>query len=115
MTSLSCGGAVIRRDEISCRPAAAVAASAAGKGKISIAWDHNEPDKLAGFRVFYGPASKDYRECVEIGRSAEFSSIIMKHTLVGLAAGERYYIAVRAYDKNNNKSDFSNEVSAVAQ
>ena len=115
MTSISCGGAVIRKDEISCRPASAVSASATGKGKITIAWDLNEADKPAGFRVFYGLAPRKYKECVDIGKPPESSPGVMKHTLIGLDSGKKYYIAVIAYDKNNNESDFSSEVSGVAE
>jgi hypothetical protein len=115
MTSISCGGAVIRRDEISCRPASAVSASSIGKGKITIAWDLNEADKPAGFRVFYGFEPRKYKECVDVGKPPESSPGVMKHTLIGLETGKKYYIAVIAYDKNNNESDFSGEVGAVAE
>jgi hypothetical protein len=115
MTSISCGGAVIRKDEISCRPASAVSASATGKGKITIAWDLNEADKPAGFRIFYGFAPRKYKECVDVGKPSESSPGVMKHTLIGLETGEKYYIAVIAYDKNNSESDFSSEVSTVAE
>ncbi len=115
VTSLSCGGAAIRREEITCKPAATVATSAAGKGKISLAWDLNEKDKPAGFRVFYGLAPGKYKECVDIGKPAESSPGAVKHTLLGLEPGKKYYIAVIAYDKNNNESDFSSEVSATAE
>ena len=115
MTSLSCGGAVIRRNEIVCRPASEIAATAPAKGKIAIAWDLNKEDKSAGFRVFYGLAPRKYKECVDIGKPSESSPGAMKHTLIGLEHGKKYYIAVIAYDKNNNESDFSSEVSAVAE
>ena len=115
MTSLSCGGAVIRRDEISCKPAAEISAAAAAKGKVTIAWDLNKEDKSTGFRVFYGLAPRKYKECVDIGKPSESSPGVIKHTLIGLDPGKKYYIAVIAYDKNNHESGFSSEVSAVAE
>jgi len=112
---ISCQSAGIRRDEIICRPASEIAATAAAKGKITIAWDLNKEDKSAGFRVFYGLAPRKYKGCADIGKPAESSPGVMKHTLIGLDPGKKYYIAVIAYDKNNNESDFSSEVSAVAE
>jgi hypothetical protein len=115
VTSISCQSAGIRRDEIICRPASEIAANAAAKGKIIIAWDLNKEDKPTGFRVFYGLAPRKYKECVDIGKPSESSPGVMKHTLIGLDPGKKYYIAVIAYDKNNNESDFSSEVSAMAE
>jgi hypothetical protein len=37
------------------------------------------------------------------------------HTLRDLSRGQTYYIAVTAYDRYRNESDFSNEVSGVAR
>jgi hypothetical protein len=115
MASISCQSAPIRRDEIACRPASAIATTTAAKGKITIAWDLNEADKSVGFRVFYGLSPRKYKQCVDIGRPSESSPGVMKHTLIGLDPGKIYYIAVIAYAKNNNESDFSSEVSAVAE
>jgi len=115
MTSISCRGAVVRRDEISCRPASEPSTAAAGQGKITIAWDLNEADKPAGFRVFYGLGPRKYKECVDIRMPSESSPGVMKYTLTNLYRGKRYYIAVIAYDKNNSESGFSGEVNAVAE
>ena len=70
---------------------------------------------MAGFRVFYGLAPRKYKECVDIGKPPESSPGVMKHTLIGLDSGKKYYIAVIAYDKKNNESDFSGEVSGTAE
>jgi hypothetical protein len=115
LSVIGCRGAEIRRDEISCRPVSAISASATVNGRITIAWDYNAADKLAGFRVFYGLSSKKYKNCVDIGSLTESSPGVMKYTLIDLDIGKKYYIAVIAYDKNNNESVFSNEVSAVAE
>jgi hypothetical protein len=114
-TAISCQSTPIRRDQIVCRPASAIATTAAAKGKITIAWDLNAADKPEGFRVFYGFAPRKYKECVDIGKPSESSPGVMKHTLIGLESGKKYYIAVIAYDKNNNESDFSSEVSAMVE
>jgi len=98
-----------------CRPSSEIPAGAAAKGKITIAWDLNEKEKTAGFRVFYGPGPRKYKECIDIGKPPESSPGVVKHTLTGLEPGKKYYIAVIAYDKNNQESDFSGEVSAAAE
>ena len=103
------------RDEISCKPASAVSVSATMNGSIKIAWDINTDEKLAGYKVYYGISSKKYENCVDIGSPTESSPGVIKYTLIDLEREKRYYIAIIAYDKNNNKSVFSSEVSAVAE
>jgi hypothetical protein len=115
LTLISCGGGVIRREEISCRPVSAISASATASGRITIAWDFSTDDKIAGYRVFYELSSKKYKNCVDIGPPIESSPGVMKYTLIDLDKGKRYYIAVIAYDKNNYESDLSSEISAVAK
>lgn len=115
LSLIGCRGAEIRRDEISCRPVSAISASATVNGRITIAWDFNPVDKIAGYRVFYGLSSKKYKNCVDIGTPTESSPGVMKYTLIDLDRGKKYYIAVIAYDKNNTESAFSSEVSAVAE
>ena len=112
---IGCQGAEIRKDEISCKAASVISASATLKGKITVAWDMNKDEKLAGYKVYYGLSSKKYKNCVDIGIPTESSPGVMKYTLIDLDRGKKYYIAVIAYDKNNNKSVFSSEVSAVAE
>jgi len=115
LSLIGCQGAEIRRDEISCRPVSVSSASATLNGRITIAWDFKTGDKISGYRVFYGLSSKKYKNCVDIGAPTESSPGVMKYTLIGLDRGKRYYIAVIAYDKNNNESSLSSEVSAVAE
>jgi hypothetical protein len=115
LSLIGCRGAEIRRDEISCRPASAISASAIVNGRITIAWDFNTGDKIAGYRVVYGLSSRKYKNCVDIGSPTESSPGVMKYTLIDLDRGKKYYIAVIAYDKNNYERSFSNEVRAVAE
>ena len=112
---IGCRGAEIRRDEIPCKAASAISASATVSGKITIAWDLNTDDKTVRYRIYYGLSSQKYMECVDIGSPVESSPGTVKYTLIDLEKGKRYYIAVIAYDRNNNKSVFSREVSAVAE
>ena len=113
MSWISCQRAEIRRNDISCKPPSEISAGATGK--ITIAWDLNEKEQAAGFRIFYGLASRKYQQCIDIGRPPESSPGVVKYTLTGLDPGKKYYIALIAYDKNKNESDFSGEVSGTAE
>jgi hypothetical protein len=115
ITLIGCRGAEIRKDEIFCKAASIISASATLKGKITVAWDMNKDEKLAGYKVYYGLSSKKYKNCVDIGSIAESSPGVIKYTLIDLERGKRYYIAIIAYDKNNNRSAFSSEINAVAE
>jgi hypothetical protein len=102
-------------DEISCKAASAISVSSPVNGRITIAWDINTDDKLAGYRLYYGLSSKKYMNCIDIGRPTESSPGVVKYTLTDLERGKKYYIAVVAYDTNNNRSDFSSEISGLAE
>lgn len=114
LSLIACQGAVIRSAEIICRPSSEFTISVDKSGMVTIAWDSNKEPSLAGYRIFYGAASGRYKNCVDVGKPSESSPGITGYTLTGLIKGERYFIAVIAYDKNNKKSGFSSEVSAVA-
>jgi hypothetical protein len=63
---------------------------------------------LAGYRIYWGTASRDYTDSVEINDPATLS-----HTLV-LESGD-YYVAMTAFDAQGNESAFSNEVLKTSQ
>ncbi len=104
-----------RREEISCKAASAISAAAKAKGKITVAWDINKDEKVAGYKVYYGLFSRGYKDCVDIGNPADASPGVIKYTLIDLEEGRKYYIAIVAYDKNNNKSAFSSEITGIAE
>jgi hypothetical protein len=58
---------------------------------------------LAGYHVYYGTASKLYREMVDVGNAETY-------TISNLVPGT-YYFAVTAYDTAGNETDFSEEVT----
>ena len=75
-------------------------------GQVRLAWDaNNEPD-LAGYKLYYGQASRDYQFNVDVGNQTSY-------TLRGLAEGRTYYIAIRSYDASGKESNFSKEVSVT--
>jgi PKD repeat protein len=62
---------------------------------------------LAGYRLHYGLSSRNYTSSVNVGNTTSY-------TLSGLTSGQRYYVAVTAYDTSGNQSSYSNEVNFVA-
>ena len=84
-----------------------VFSSVASGAEIRIAWDPNTEPDLAGYKVYWGKTSRTYEESIDVGN-------VTTYVLPGLTKGETYFIAVTAYDTENNESDFSNEVSGAA-
>jgi len=73
-------------------------------GEVRLEWNKNTESDLAGYRIYYGPASGSYEFSVDVGNSA--SSIISE-----LETGTTYYFAITAYDTNGNESEYSAEIS----
>jgi hypothetical protein len=74
--------------------------------QVTVAWDANTEPDLKGYRVYYGTASRVYGAPFDVGKATSY-------TLVNLAPGQKYFIAVTAYNTANKESAFSNEVSAT--
>jgi hypothetical protein len=66
--------------------------------------DGSQLTDLSGFLVYYGTASRNYMNSVDVGTSTSYSINLN-------APGATYYFAVKAYDAYGNLSDFSNEIS----
>jgi hypothetical protein len=82
--------------------------SIAFAAQVRLAWDSNSETDLAGYKIYYGTASGSYGTSVNIGR-------VTNYAITGLAAGQRYYVSLKAYDSSGNESGFSNEVVGVAR
>jgi cytochrome c oxidase assembly protein Cox11 len=76
--------------------------------QLSIAWNPNPEPDLGGYMVYFGTASRSYGSSVDVGK-------VTSYVLTGLAPGQKYFIALTAYDTSDNESGFSNEVSATTQ
>lgn len=70
----------------------------------TLAWNPSPEPEVAGYRLYYGYASRDYFPALEVGSLTSW-------TLSDLVEGIPYYFAVTAYDQAGNESDFSAEVS----
>ncbi len=89
------------------------------KGKIILQWDTSkEQSNLAGYRVYYGPSSGKYENCVDIGKGNPSAAGVMTYTLFNLVRGDRYYLAVEAYQLSGKPfqgSELSKEIMGVAK
>jgi len=68
---------------------------------LDLAWNANTEPDLAGYRVYYGTASRGYGDPIDVGNTTSCR-------LDSLLEGATYYIAYDVYD---NESYFSEEVS----
>ncbi|NIQ37675.1 MAG: hypothetical protein GTN81_03695 [Proteobacteria bacterium] len=73
---------------------------------LDLAWDPNTEPDLAGYRIYYGTASGQYTDFVDVGDTTTYR-------LGSLQDGVTYYLAATAHDTSGNESDYSNEVSSI--
>jgi hypothetical protein len=71
---------------------------------ISLAWDSVDDPALAGYRLYYGTASRSYTAVVDVGTATDCS-------LENLTDRTTYFVAVTAVDISGLESDYSNEVT----
>jgi len=60
---------------------------------------------LAGYKIYYGPASGNYVQNIDVGN-------VTLYTIKNLPDG-KYFFSVTAYDTMDNESDYSNEVNTL--
>ena len=77
---------------------------------VTLQWDANTESDLAGYRVYYGTASRAYDQAKGSGLDAGLNTTF---TVPGLVKGPTYYFAITAYDNEvpSLESDYSDEVS----
>ena len=74
---------------------------------LKLAWDANSEPDIAGYKIYYGTASRTYSLFVDIGNMTNY-------TLKGLQDGTTYYLALTAYNKAGGESDYSNEITSAS-
>ena len=72
---------------------------------VTLAWNAKTETDLAGYRVYFGNASRNYGSPLDAGKNATF-------TITGLSAGA-YYFAVTAYYTSGVETGYSNEVTTT--
>lgn len=70
--------------------------------EAELSWNANSETNIAGYKVYYGTASKTYGASVDAGDVTNY--------ILSLSPGQTYYIAITAYN-TAGESDYSNEVS----
>jgi hypothetical protein len=75
--------------------------------QVTLTWNTNNEDDIAGYIIYYGSSSRNYNSIVEVGNRTSY-------TIPNLVDGNTYFFALTAYDINGNESDFSKEISYVA-
>ena len=73
-------------------------------GQITLAWDPNKEENLAGYKLHYGIVSGEYSETVDVGN-------VTQYTLNDIVRGQKYFYVATAYNTEGNESDYSNEIS----
>ena len=71
---------------------------------VSMSWNANTDNDLAGYRVYYGTASGSYSYSLDAGNATTVE-------IGDLIADTTYYFIVTAYDISGNESDPAEEVS----
>lgn len=77
--------------------------SAAFSASIKIGWDPVTSTSIAGYKIYYGKASRSYSTNITVGN-------VNTYTVSGLSEGTIYYFAVTAYDGQGRESDYSSEL-----
>ena len=72
--------------------------------QVTLAWDANSEPNIAGYKVYYGTASRVYNWYFDVGNVTTYS-------VTGLTDGSTYYFAATAYDTSGVESTYSSEVS----
>jgi hypothetical protein len=102
-TSLGSQSTQVCPDTTPPAPPAGLRIISSSSSQIDLAWNPNAEPDLAGYRVYYGTASRVYVSSINVGNVTTYS-------LTGLPSGLTYYIALRALDMLNNESEYSLEV-----
>jgi len=80
------------------------AARSYGAQSVTLAWNPNSETNLAGYKLFYGTATRNYSGFINLGSGTTTG------TVPNLLAGQTYYFAVTAYCTDGLESDYSAEV-----
>ena len=68
-------------------------------GDVTLGWNANTESELAGYKLYYGTASRQYTTSIDVGK-------VITYTLSGLPTGT-YYFALTAYSARVNQNEIS--------
>ena len=75
--------------------------------QVTLSWDPNKENNIAGYKIYYGNSSGNYGSNVDVGNRTTY-------TITDLESGKTYYFVVAAYNTNGSESSSSAEVSHKA-
>lgn len=73
---------------------------------VPLAWNPSPDVNVAGYKIYYGGASRTYTNFVDVGN-------VTSTVISGLAEGTTYFFAATTYGADGVESDFSAEANAV--
>jgi hypothetical protein len=79
-----------------------------GIGSIKLSWDPSLNPNVAGYKVYYGTSPGKYGPGIDVAN-------VTTYVLTDLIKGQKYYLAVTAYDKAGKESKFSTEIIGIAK
>ncbi len=83
--------------------------STAFAGTLTISWNRNTEPDIAGYKIYYGTSSGNYPNVITINDTNNNGGQT-QYTISGLLEGQTYYLAMKAFDRGNNESAFSQEI-----
>jgi hypothetical protein len=81
-----------------------VPAGTVHSAQVVLVWDRNTETDIAGYRVYYGTASRAYNWFFDVGN-------VTTYNVTGLTDGSTYYFAATAYDTLGLESTYSAEAN----
>ncbi len=81
-----------------------IAGLARASESVTLAWDPSLDSDLAGYKIYYGPASGTYTNEIDLG-------LVTTNTVCCLTPGATYFFVVTVYNTAGLESDPSNEIS----
>jgi hypothetical protein len=73
---------------------------------VPLAWDTSANTNVAGYKIYYGTASHNYGNSVDVGN-------VTTATINSLSENTTYYFAATTYDASGLESKFSNEAAFI--
>lgn len=87
-------------------PGIVFGAAPTGSYSVNLTWDRSPSLGVAGYRIYYGPASGNYTNSVVVGN-------VTSNSVPGLVGGGMYFFTVVAFDASSVESLPSNEIIFV--
>ena len=75
-----------------------------------VLWEANSEADLAGYNLYYGTSSQNYRFVVDVGNVTDYNL-----TNLNLNEAVTYYLALTSYDTSGNESGLSEELDYFAE